>query len=351
MTYILALDQGTTSSRSIVFDAQLNPIAMAQRPLPINTPKNGWVEQDAEEMWAGQMATIQEVLSRAGLLASDIAAIAIANQRETTVVWNKHTGKPIAPALVWQDRRTQAWCEAQAHYANLVQQQTGLRLDPYFSAGKLVWLLENIPHARAQAEAGDLLFGTVDTWLVWQLTRGERHVIDVSNASRTMLMNIHTGKWSDELCEAWDIPKHMLPEIVPSSGDLASTAHGLLATRIPIKAILGDQQAALFGHACHQVGMAKNTYGTGCFMLMNTGEQAVRSQHQLLSTIAWQQTGEAKQYALEGSVFMAGAIVQWLRDNLGLIQNSGDIEALAASVKDSAGVTLIPAFTGMGAPY
>ena len=351
MGYLLALDQGTTSSRSIIFDAELNLVASAQRPLPIHTPQSGWVEQDAEEMWAGQMATIQEVLSRAGLLASDIAAIGIANQRETTVVWHKQTGKPIAPALVWQDRRTQAWCEAQAPLADTVQQHTGLRLDPYFSASKLVWLLEHIPHARELAQAGELLFGTVDTWLTWQLTRGKRHIIDVSNASRTMLMDMHHGKWSETLCAAWDIPMQMLPEIVPSSGELARTAAGLLAAEVPICAVLGDQQAALFGHACEQAGMAKNTYGTGCFMLLNTGDTAVQSQQQLLSTVAWQQSGQPLQYALEGSVFMAGAIVQWLRDNLGLIQHSGDIEALAASVPDNGGVTLIPAFTGMGAPY
>ena len=229
MGYILALDQGTTSSRSMVFDAQLNVVASAQRPLPIHTPQTGWVEQDAEEMWAGQMATMQEALSRAGLLASDIAAIGIANQRETTVVWHKKTGKPIAPALVWQDRRTQTWCEAQAHMAVQVQERTGLRLDPYFSASKLVWLLNHVPEARAMAAAGELLFGTVDTWLVWQLTRGKRHIIDASNASRTLLMNLHTGTWDEELCAAWDIPIAMLPEIVPSSGDLATTASGLLA--------------------------------------------------------------------------------------------------------------------------
>ena len=351
MGYILALDQGTTSSRSMVFDAQLNVVASAQRPLPIHTPQTGWVEQDAEEMWAGQMATMQEALSRAGLLASDIAAIGIANQRETTVVWHKKTGKPIAPALVWQDRRTQTWCEAQAHMAAQVQERTGLRLDPYFSASKLVWLLNHVPEARAMAAAGELLFGTVDTWLVWQLTRGKRHIIDASNASRTLLMNIHTGKWDEELCAAWDIPIALLPEIVPSSGDLAVTASGLLAAEIPITAILGDQQAALFGHACERAGMAKNTYGTGCFMLLNTGETAVQSQQRLLSTVAWQQAHQPMQYALEGSVFMAGAIVQWLRDGLGLIEHSADIETLAASVDDSNGVVLIPAFTGLGAPY
>ena len=351
MGYILALDQGTTSSRSMVFDAQLNVVASAQRPLPIYTPKTGWVEQDAEEMWAGQMATIQEALSRAGLLASDIAAIGIANQRETTVVWHKKSGKPIAPALVWQDRRTQTWCEAQTHMAALVQERTGLRLDPYFSASKLVWLLSHVPEARAMADAGELLFGTVDTWLVWQLTRGKRHIIDASNASRTLLMNIHTGRWDEELCAAWDIPHSMLPAIVPSSGDLAGTASGLLAAEIPITAILGDQQAALFGHACERAGMAKNTYGTGCFMLLNTGETAVQSQQRLLSTVAWQQAHQPLQYALEGSVFMAGAIVQWLRDGLGLIEHSAEIETLAASVDDSNGVVLIPAFTGLGAPY
>lgn len=351
MSYILAIDQGTTSSRSMVFDAAMNVVASAQRPLPIHTPNAGWVEQDAEEMWAGQMATIHEVLSRAGLVAEDIAAIGIANQRETTVVWHKHTGKPIAPAIVWQDRRTQAWCEAQVEHADLVQRQTGLRLDPYFSASKLVWLLANTPQARQQAQAGDLLFGTVDTWLVWQLSRGERHVVDVSNASRTMLMDIHTGTWSEELCAAWDIPMQMLPEIVPSSGELAHTATGLFARPIPIAAIMGDQQAALFGHACDQAGMAKNTYGTGCFMLLNTGESVVQSQHHMLSTVAWQQVQHRTCYALEGSVFMAGAIVQWLRDNLGLIAHSADIEPLAASVDSSAGVTLLPAFTGMGAPY
>ncbi len=349
--YLLALDQGTTSSRAIVFNQQLQVIASAQKEFRLLTPQNGWVEQDALEIWASQMATAQEAISRAGILATDIAGIGIGNQRETTVFWHKKTGKPLGNALVWQDRRTHDWCLAQNHMSAHVQKITGLRLDPYFSASKMVWMLEHYPEARQLAQEGLLAAGTIDSWLIWQLSRGKTHVTDVSNASRTMLMDLDSKIWSCELCEQWGIPMSILPDIVPSGGEIATTAKGLFAREIPIVAALGDQQAALFGHGCQVAGMAKNTYGTGCFMLMNTGDQPSISQHQLLSTAAWQANHQATQYALEGSVFMAGAIVQWLRDNLGFIQKSEEVEQLAQTVSNSGGVTLIPAFTGLGAPY
>ncbi len=352
MTYLLALDQGTTSSRALVFDRHGQVCASAQKELALTTPQTGWVEQDAQEIWTSQIATAQEAISRAGLLAHDIAAIGLANQRETTIVWHKQTGQPLAPAIVWQDRRSHDWCHNLRAAGNeaRIQAITGLRLDPYFSAGKLVWLLEHIAGARTLAEQGKLAFGTVDSWLLWQLSRGQ-HVTDVSNASRTLLMDLHTGDWSDELLDLFAIPRAMLPEIVPSGSLIAQTAEGLLGKRLPVYAALGDQQAALFGHGCTAAGMAKNTYGTGCFMLLNTGTEARASQHHLLSTVAWQQNDQAIQYALEGSVFMAGAIVQWLRDNLGFIRHSAEVESLAAEVPDSGGVVLVPAFTGLGAPY
>lgn len=356
MSYILALDQGTTSSRAIVFNEQCQVCAIAQQEVPLYTPQAGFVEQDANQIWNSQIATAQEAISKAGLLATDISSIGIANQRETTIVWYKKTGQPIAPAIVWQDRRTHAWCNALAQQglAEKIQHITGLKLDPYFSASKIVWLLDNVAGARQQAENGELAFGTVDSWLMWQLTRGE-HVIDVSNASRTLLMDLNTGQWSDELLSLFNIPQAMLPTIVPSGAALGKTAAGLLGKQIPLQAILGDQQAALFGQGCFEAGMAKNTYGTGCFMLMNTGGSLQLSQHQLLTTVAWQTqtTGQPQplQYALEGSVFMAGAIVQWLRDNLGFINHSSEVEQLACSVQDSDGVVLVPAFTGLGAPH
>ena len=353
MDYLLALDQGTTSSRAIIFDAKGQVKASAQREVTIKTPQPGWVEQDAQELWNTQIGVAQQAIAAAGLLAQDIASIGITNQRETTVLWNKKTGKAIAPAIVWQDRRTAAWCEeaSQRIDAAMLAKKTGLRLDPYFSATKIVWLLNHHPEAKALAQQGLLAFGTVDSWLVWNLTRGERHVIDMSNASRTLLMNLNTQQWDDELLALFGIPSSILPQIIPSGGVIAETADGLLGRRIPIGSAIGDQQSALFGQACFQPGMAKNTYGTGCFMLMNTGENLQVSQHQLLSTLAWQAPQQKAQFALEGSVFMAGAIVQWLRDGLGIIRQSGDVEMLASQVKDTDGVVLVPAFTGLGAPY
>ena len=285
-------------------------------------------------------------------MAGDIAAIGLANQRETTVLWDKASGKPLAPALVWQDRRTAPWCQAlrEAGHEARIQHITGLKLDPYFSAGKLAWLLQHTPQARELASQGRLAFGTIDSWLIFQLTRG-LHVTDISNAARTMLMDIHSGQWSAELLDLFDIPAAILPQIVPSGSLIGHTAAGLLGAQLPLFAAIGDQQAALFGHGCVHAGMAKNTYGTGCFMLMNTGSEVIHSQHQLLSTVAWQQSGQPTQYALEGSVFMAGAIVQWLRDNLDFVRHSHEIEALAQQVDSSEGVVLVPAFTGLGAPY
>lgn len=383
--FILALDQGTTSSRSIIFDNQLTPIAIAQKPLGIITPKAGFIEQNANDIWQTQISTAQEVIAKAGLLATDISAIGITNQRETTIIWHKKTGKPVAPAIVWQDRRTYQWCRdwRDKGFDAKIQQITGLRIDPYFSASKIIWLLNQNPKLRQQALAGELAFGTVDSWLLFNMT-GE-HSIDITNASRTMLMSLQTGDWSEELLELFDIPKTMLPTIKPSDGDFGVTKQGMFGKQIPVTAVLGDQQAALYGQGCNRAGMAKSTYGTGCFLLMNTGDKPCVSHQQLLTTVAWQTT-EANhtrqpnrhepsgklpnllkplqnlqrnkktsvtqtQYALEGSVFMAGAIVQWLRDNLGMIARSEDIETLAAQVPDSQGVTLIPAFTGLGAPY
>jgi glycerol kinase len=353
MTYLLALDQGTSSSRAIIFNQRGDIIASAHRDIALTTPHAGWVEQDALELWQTQIGVAQQAIVKANLLAQDIAAIGLTNQRETTIIWNRKTGQPIAPAIVWQDRRTSAWCE---HYRMtghepLVQQKTGLRLDPYFSASKIAWLLDHIPHARQQSERGELAFGTVDAWLLWNLTQGAQHVIDMSNASRTLLMNIHTQHWDDELLGLFNIPKAILPKIVPSGGLIGETADGLLGRRIPLTAALGDQQAALFGQGCFTQGMAKNTYGTGCFLLMNTGTDVQISHHQLLSTLAWQTPDTKTHFALEGSVFMAGAIVQWLRDGLGMIQNSHDVESLASQVADTDGVVLVPAFTGLGAPY
>ncbi|NOL49151.1 glycerol kinase GlpK [Pelistega europaea] len=353
MSYLLALDQGTTSSRSIIFNQQGHVVASAQLPINISTPHAAWVEQDALEIWSSQLQTIQQVLQKANIQAHEIRAIGIANQRETTVVWNKKTGLPIAPAIVWQDRRTATYCQQlkdkghETHIRNI----TGLIIDPYFSASKIAWILDSVPGARAMADAGELAFGTVDSWLIWNLSGGF-HATDVSNASRTMLMDIHTQQWSRPLLTLFKIPESLLPKIVASGQEIASTKISLLGAEIPIFSAIGDQQAALFGHDCHQAGMAKNTYGTGCFMLLNTGEHIIKSSHKLLSTVAWQRKGQqATQFALEGSVFMAGAIVQWLRDNLGFIKQSHEVEQLASQVKDSDGVVLVPAFTGLGAPY
>ncbi|WP_336931141.1 glycerol kinase GlpK [Acinetobacter tandoii] len=352
MSYLLALDQGTTSSRAIIFDEQGKIYATAQRETQIRTPHSGWVEQDAQEIWSTQIAVVQQAIASAHLLAKDIKAIGVTNQRETTVVWDKRTGIPLAPAIVWQDRRATEWCE-QLTKRNLlatIHKKTGLRIDPYFSAGKLVWLLENVEGLRTLANQGHVAFGTIDSWLVWNLTRGAEHVIEASNASRTMLMNLASQQWDEELLELFNIPASLLPTIISSDQYIANTAPGLLGAEIPIAGILGDQQSALFGQSCFEAGTAKNTYGTGCFMLFNTGDQIQYSQNQLLTTLAWQ-CHRQNTFALEGSVFMAGAIVQWLRDGLGIIQHSSEVEKLACQVQDSDGVVLVPAFTGLGAPH
>ncbi len=350
MTYLLALDQGTSSSRSIIFNEGGELIATAQQEFRQIFPQPGWVEHDASEIWQSQFATCQQVIAKAGLKASDIAAIGITNQRETTVLWDRKTGQPLYHAIVWQDRRTEAYCDElrQQGHAPRIQAKTGLVLDPYFSATKLKWLLDHVPDARRRAQAGELAFGTIDCWLAWQLSEGALHVTDVSNASRTMLFNIHDNKWDEELLSWFDIPKKLLPEVLPSSHQFGHSK--LLGTAIPIAGIAGDQQAALFGQACFTPGMAKNTYGTGCFMLMHTGDQCPESQNGLISTAACQ-TDKQAQYALEGSVFIGGAVVQWLRDGLKAIQHSTDVEQLAATVPDSGGVVFVPSFTGLGAPY
>jgi glycerol kinase len=367
MRYLLALDQGTTSSRAIAFDEQGRVAAVAQREFTQHFPQPGWVEHDAAEIWATQLAVARECMQKlasaqAGQAHSaiKIEAIGITNQRETTVLWDRATGEPVARAIVWQDRRTTARCEALRHQgkAGLIQRKTGLVLDAYFSATKLEWLLDQTPGARARAEAGELAFGTVDSWLIWNLTGGPRggvHATDPSNASRTLLMNLHTLDWDDELLRLVHIPRAVLPRIVPSSGVLGETAPGVLgAAPIPIAGVAGDQQAATFGQACFAPGMAKNTYGTGCFMLMNTGSVPVASRNRLLTTVGWQgpaaALGARTAYCLEGSVFMAGATVQWLRDGLQMIRSAPEVEALAASVEDSGDVFLVPAFAGLGAP-
>ncbi len=357
MTYLLALDQGTSSSRSIVFDERGHIVAQAQLELPQIYPQPGWVEHDPLEIWRTQLATARDALAKAGIAANAVRAVGITNQRETTVLWNRKTGQPIHHAIVWQDRRAEPACaqlREQGHAAT-IQAKTGLLVDAYFSGTKLQWLLDNVPGARAAADAGDLAFGTVDSWLIWQLTQGRVHATDASNAARTMLMNIHTLAWDDELLRLFHIPRSVLPRIVPSSGVLGDTAPGVLGDApIPIAGVAGDQQAATFGQACFAPGMAKNTYGTGCFMLMNTGDRAVRSRNQLLATVGWQGPDAAgarrTAYCLEGSVFMAGATVQWLRDGLQMIQSASEIEALAASVPDTGDVFLVPAFAGLGAP-
>ncbi|MBI4989922.1 MAG: glycerol kinase GlpK [Rhodocyclales bacterium] len=349
---LLALDQGTTSSRAIVFDAQGGMRATAQRELRQIYPQPGWVEHDAAEIWRDQLAVAREALSRAGLRAADIAAIGITNQRETTVLWERASGRPLHNALVWQDRRTADACaRLKADGAEtMVRQKTGLVLDPYFSATKLAWLLDHVPGARERARRGELAFGTVDSWLAWNLSGGRLHVSDPSNASRTSLFNIHTGDWDAELLALFDIPRELLPRIVRSSALCGETAPELFGAAIPIGGMAGDQQAALFGQACHGEGMAKNTYGTGCFLLMHTGQRAVASNNGLITTCA-AQTGDAREYALEGSVFIGGAVVQWLRDGLGLIRQAADIEPLAAGVPDAGGVVFVPAFAGLGAPH
>ncbi len=352
MTYLLALDQGTSSSRSIVFDEHGNIVAQAQQELPQIYPQPGWVEHDPMQIWRGQLATAREAMARAGLKASDIRAIGITNQRETTLVWNRGTGQPIHHAIVWQDRRGEPVCaqlREQGHAA-LIQSRTGLLIDSYFSATKIKWLLDNVTGAREQAQRGELAFGTVDSWLLWQLTGGKLHATDVSNASRTMLFNIHKNEWDAELLALLDVPASMLPQVLPSSAQYGSTEASLLGAPIAIGGVAGDQQSALFGQACFRAGMAKNTYGTGCFLLMHTGERFQTSANGLLTTSA-AQTGSQPEFALEGSVFVGGAVVQWLRDGLNAIKGSGEVQGLAESVPDSGGVMVVPAFTGLGAPY
>ncbi|WP_395028057.1 glycerol kinase GlpK [Comamonas odontotermitis] len=352
MTYLLALDQGTSSSRSIVFDARGNIVALAQQELPQIYPSPGHVEHDPLQIWGTQLATAREALKKSGISASQITALGITNQRETTVVWNRKTGQPIHNALVWQDRRAEPVCAQlrEDGHAGLIQQKTGLLVDAYFSATKLQWLLDHVPGARAAAERGELAFGTVDTWLVWQLTGGRRHVTDVSNASRTMLFNVHSNQWDDELLALLRIPRSLMPEVQPSASHFGDTTDDFLGAPIHIGGMAGDQQSALFGQACFSAGMAKNTYGTGCFMLMHTGGTFQTSRNGLLTTSA-AQVSSAPQFALEGSVFVGGAVVQWLRDGLRAIEHSGQVQQLAESVPDSGGVMMVPAFTGLGAPY
>jgi glycerol kinase len=352
MSVILALDQGTTSSRAIVFDAAGTPLAVAQKEFTQVFPRPGWVEHDPEEIWVTQITVAHEALARAGVQARDVAAIGITNQRETTVVWDRKTGRPVCNAIVWQDRRTAAACDAlkARGLEARISAQTGLLLDAYFSGTKIGWILDNVPRARVRAEAGELAFGTIDSWLVWKLSGGAAHVTDVSNASRTLLFDIHEGRWDPELLGIFGIPDRLLPEVRASSGVVAKTAEGIFAVRIPIAGIAGDQQAALFGQRCVTPGTVKNTYGTGCFMLMHTGLRPVASRNKLLTTAACQ-SGSDPEYALEGSVFIAGAVVQWLRDGLGIIKSSADIERLAATVADNGGVYLVPAFAGTGSPH
>lgn len=351
-TFILALDQGTTSSRAILFDRSGSIRSVAQKEFRQFYPQPGWVEHDPMEIWSSQAGVAAEAVTKAGLNGKSLAAIGITNQRETTIVWDRVTGKPIYNAIVWQDRRTASYCDqlkADGH-AQKIQQKTGLVVDAYFSGTKVKWILDNVKGARDKARRGELAFGTVDSWLVWNLTRGELHVTDVSNASRTMLFNIHTMDWDDNILELLDIPKSMLPDVRESSEVYGHTKTTIFASKVPIAGIAGDQQAALFGQQCIKPGMVKNTYGTGCFMLMNIGNKPVPSKNNLLTTVAWKINGKTE-YALEGSIFIAGAVVQWLRDELGLIRTSNEIETLAASVPDSGGVYLVPAFAGLGAPY
>jgi glycerol kinase len=350
MKYILSLDQGTTSSRAIVFDRAGAIKAVAQKEFPQIFPRPGWVEHNPNDIWSTQAGVAVEALTNAGLTAADIAAIGITNQRETTVVWDRNSGKPVCNAIVWQDRRTAAVCDRlkAQRFERVIRRKTGLVLDAYFSGTKLHWILRHVKGARDKARAGELAFGTVDSWLLWNLTGGKKHVTDVSNASRTLLLNIKTGDWDDELLDIFGVPRSVLPEVRSSSELYGETS--LLGRPVPIAGIAGDQQAALFGQVCNRPGMVKNTYGTGCFMLMNTGTKPIASKNNLLTTIAWR-IGDRTEYALEGSIFIAGAVVQWLRDGLGLIKSSSEIEALASQAPDTGGVYLVPAFAGLGAPH
>jgi glycerol kinase len=352
MSLILALDQGTTSSRAILFDQGGMIQGMAQAEFPQIFPKAGWVEHDPEQIWTSQVDVARRALADARVTAADIAAIGITNQRETTIVWDRRSGKPVYNAIVWQDRRTAGFCDElrRAGKGDLIREKTGLVIDAYFSGSKLRWILDHVPGARERATRGELAFGTVDTWLLWNLTGGALHATDVTNASRTMLFNIRTGDWDEELLRLLDIPREMLPNVRPSSGIFAESRRDILGASVRIAGVAGDQQAALFGQNCFERGQAKNTYGTGCFMLMNLGNEPATSRNQLITTVAWNVNGRTE-YALEGSVFVGGAVVQWLRDGLGLIKSSSEIEALAASVPDCGGVYFVPAFAGVGAPH
>lgn len=352
MSYVLALDQGTTSSRAILFDHDGRIRGVAQEEFEQHFPRPGWVEHDPEEIWTSQRGVARRVLEEQDVDPADLEGIGITNQRETTLLWDRTTGDPVSRAIVWQDRRTSGFCDrlAERGLAERIRSKTGLVIDPYFAGTKLRWMLEHVDGARERAEAGELAFGTVDSWLVWKLTGGREHLTDVTNASRTLLFDIHDGAWDPDLLELLDVPREVLPEVRPSSEVYAESDPGVLGASVPVAGIAGDQQAALFGQVCTSPGMAKNTYGTGCFLLMNTGTDAVASEHDLLTTVAWQQDGPIE-YALEGSIFVAGAAVQWLRDGLGIIDSAEEIEELAASVESSDGVYLVPAFAGLGAPH
>jgi len=352
MGFILALDQGTTSSRAMVFNERAQLVACCQQEFEQIFPTPGWVEHKPGDIWETQLACARQAIEKAGIRASDLSGIGITNQRETTVVWNRKSGQPVHNAIVWQDRRTAAYCDKlrEQGKAALIRRITGLELDSYFSATKIRWILENVDGARAQANAGELAFGTVDSWLIWNLTAGQVHATDVSNASRSMLLNIRTLHWDEELLAMFNIPASMLPQVHDSSGVIAHTDQSVLGAAVPIAGVAGDQQAATFGQTCFQAGEAKNTYGTGCFMLLNTGAECVESHNRLLSTVGWRMQGQTT-YMLEGSVFMGGAVVQWLRDGLGIIEQSSDVQALAASVPNTDGVCLVPAFAGLGAPH
>ena len=350
--YILALDQGTSSSRAIVFDHEGRICATAQKEFPQHFPKPGWVEHDPKDIWSSEASVIAEAITSMGINGLNIAGIGITNQRETTIVWDAETGEPVYNAIVWQDRRTSEYCDSlkEQNLTGFIREKTGLIIDAYFSATKIRWILENVPGARARAEAGKLRFGTVDTWLLWNLTRGECHMTDVSNASRTMLFNIHTLNWDEDLMKLFGIPMSMLPEVRSSSDIYGYTKTTIFAHKVPVAGIAGDQQAALFGQMCTTPGSVKNTYGTGCFLLMNSGTKPITSSHNLLTTIAWK-IGDTVNYALEGSIFVGGSVVQWLRDGLGIIKSSSEIESLAMTVPDNGGVYFVPALTGLGAPY
>ncbi|MAO65441.1 MAG: glycerol kinase [Balneola sp.] len=350
--FILALDQGTTSSRAMLFNKKGEIVSVAQKEFRQIYPKPGWVEHDAQEIWSSQAGVAAEAVASAGINGKALSGIGITNQRETTVVWDRESGKPIYNAIVWQDRRTSEYCDQlkEKGHAEMIKEKTGLVVDSYFSGTKVKWILDNVEGAREKAEKGELAFGTIDSWLIWNFTQGELHITDVTNASRTMLFNINKMEWDEELLELMDIPKNMLPEVKQSSEEYGRTKTTLFASKVPIAGIAGDQQAALFGQMCTEPGMVKNTYGTGCFMLMNVGEKPVKSENNLLTTVAWKINGKTE-YALEGSVFIGGAVVQWLRDEMSIIQESKDIEYFANKVEDSDGVYLVPAFAGLGAPH